>query len=89
MNLPMINSKSLIESEDLSETKSFTKSKYVNNIVLHKRKENKSSNGKINKNSFIKRFEEYKEIYIVKGTAFKYDKLLEEVIPFSDYHNNS
>lgn len=43
----------------------------------------------INKEVFKKRFEEYKEIYIVKGTAFRYDKLLEEVIPFKDKKNES
>ena len=38
----------------------------------------------INKKDFVKRFDMYKEIYICKGNAFKYDKYSEEVIPIED-----
>ena len=48
-----------------------------------------NDNKYISKEIFKKRFEEYKEIYIIKGTAFRYDKLLEEVIPFKDKKNES
>lgn len=88
INLPAINPISIDNSEYLSQTKSYTKSKYVNNIVQKKPKENSLANKNIDKNLFIKRFEEYKEIYIVKGTAFIYDKLLEDVIPFKNMENN-
>ena len=35
----------------------------------------------INKKDFMKRFDMYKEIYMCKGNAFKYDKFTEKVIP--------
>ena len=44
----------------------------------------------INKKDFVKRFDMYKEIYICKGNAFKYNKYTEKVIPIEDdnFKNN-
>ena len=61
------------------------------NLILENylsREDNKSHiNNKcqyINKKEFLKRFDMYKEIYICKGYAFKYDKYTEKVIPIED-----
>ena len=78
LRLPTINSIDIdYDSENLSETKSYTKAKCNNYSGIKNR-------NSIKKNIFIKRFEEYKEIYIVRGIIFIYDKLLEEVIPLKD-----
>ena len=78
LRLPTINSIDIdYDSENLSETKSYTKAKCINYSGIKNR-------NSIKKNIFIKRFEEYKEIYIVRGIIFIYDKLLEEVIPLKD-----
>ena len=83
LRLPSINAIDIDnDSENLSETKSYTKAKCINNSSINNRSVNI-------KNLFIKRFEEYKEIYIVKGTIFIYDKLLEEVIPFNDKEDDN
>ena len=89
--LPSITPISIEDSGIFSETKSYTKSKYINDLFSNKSKGNTYKNNKniINKNLFMKRFEEYKEIYFVKGTTFQYDKLLEEVVPLKDKENNN
>ena len=87
--LPPINPISIDESGAFSETKSYTKSKYINELFSNKSRGNTSKKNIINKNLFMKRFEEYKEIYFVKGTTFQYDKLLEEVVPLKDKENNN
>ena len=86
LQLPIINPISIDDSGILSETKSYTESKIINDLYSNTNTDKTSKNN--NKNIFIKRFEEFKEIYIVKGTTFKYDKLLEEVIPFKDKEHN-
>ena len=45
---------------------------------------NNNNNNYINKNVFMSNFTMYKEIYISRGTSFKYDKYSEEVIPFEN-----
>ena len=48
---------------------------------------NKETNS-INKNEFIKYFPMYKEIYICRGYAFRYDKYREEVISIEDTNDS-
>ena len=43
----------------------------------------------INKNEFIQNFPIYKEIYMCKGIAFKYDKYIEDAIPIDNSNNIS
>ena len=71
---------------------------FLENLVKTKEKSNYSKNNYshinnneiiIDKEEFKKNFDEYKEIYINKGTAFRYDNILEEVIPFRDSDNQN
>ena len=43
----------------------------------------------INKNEFMQNFPIYKEIYMCKGIAFKYDKYIEDAIPIDNSNNIS
>ena len=43
----------------------------------------------INKNEFMQNFPIYKEIYMCKGIAFKYDKYIEDAIPIDNSNNVS
>ena len=46
---------------------------------------NNSNNNFINKNVFMRNFPIYKELYFCKGTPFKFDKYIEDVIPIEKY----
>ena len=91
------NSKNNIEFSNVNNNNNFSllSEKYNNrrsignDSMFYQLNEKRNNNEGILKDNFMKRFEEYKEIYIVKGTAFRYDKLLEEVIAFKDYENDS
>lgn len=60
---------------------SFSSNNNINN--------NHTKNIFINKNEFMKNFPMYKEVYICKGNAFKYDKYIENVIPIENYTNSN
>lgn len=47
------------------------------------------NNDFLDKNEFMRNFHIYKEIYICKGIAFKYDKYTENVIPIEEKQNGS
>ena len=99
LNLPKINQNTIFNSEMTSETMTYTKSKFHNNNFCsdYANKENdflcsnlskmKVNNKVTNKKQFMKRFETYKEIYFIKGEAFIYDKLSEEVVPIKESQN--
>ena len=63
--------------QDLNKSRkgSFYLNLYENNI---------KSSDFIDKNDFMQNFNMYKEIYICQGTAFKYNKYTENIIPIDD-----
>ena len=71
-------SKTKSQNLDISRKSSFYLNLYDNNI---------QSTNFIDKDEFIHNFSMYKEIYICKGKAFKYNKYTENVIPIEDINN--
>lgn len=59
-----------------------------NNCYLLNSNYDKLLNNFINKNEFMKNFPIYKEIYICKGKAFRYNKYTENVVPIEDDIND-
>ena len=71
-------------------TNNSIKSKNNESLFTHINLSDKMSDNRyVKKEVFKRKFEEYKEIYFVKGIAFRYDKLSEEVIPFKDKKNEN